>query len=374
MNPCGDWESVDDIQARLSAENVIATPDQWARWRGHGFLPEVRQSGLGQGAGSVVRYSTGSADQIIKVAGLFRIKEKASFVGWELWWSGDDVADKWWRPTIEQAAQSWRRSIRLIDRVVEKDELDETRTDTIFDRIPASFTDQQPLSQALRSIAKSEVPTFLGIIADVALRRFEGDDALQVAGERSGLEIARDGMGMRGSTDDAILGKKLRFTEALPGVLRAMARMPKLPDTSRLFAGENLRLLNAARDDARNAFATITAFRRAVCWIYGRNAFGLGLAGWLADKSSPTVKATLVLGLMQLRRASNELLSSEEIADLRTIAERGLAQSMALRQLIQSHPSSRKLLNPKRLKLALSSEKHLAIYQAELSQLQLAKV
>jgi hypothetical protein len=373
MDHCADWESADFIASRLSAERLVATPTQWARWRGQGFLPPVRQTGLGRGAGSVIDYPAGTADRTVKIARLYRIKEKASFVGWELWWSGEDVPEIWWRPRIELAARSWQRAVRLIDRAIVKSE-DDDRPDTIFDRIPASVGNQMPLNQALRSLAQSEIPSFFGVIADLALGRFEGDGAAQVEGERDSLQIMSVGLGIGRSEVDTVLGNSIGFAGALPGTLRAIARMPKLPDASRLFLGDNLHRLKAARDDTRNALAAVSAFRQSMGWIYGKNGFGLGLAGWFADKAQMALKATLALGFMQLRRTSNDLLSSDEIVELRAIAEGTLAQSLAFRQLMQTRPELRELIKPKRVKLAFSSRSNLAIYHSEIEQLRLHRV
>lgn len=371
MNPYSDWETAEEIERRLASKGLKATPDQWERWRGWGFLSPARQVGQGRGMGSVTRYPPGTAERTAKVARLFAQKERAAFVGWELWWSGDDdVPEHWWRPVVVGSAKSWRTGLRMLDRALTESEADDS-DNTIFDELPQTVRGQAPFKQALKTLTEPEIPTAFSLLTSVALGIFDDTADHKVGGERGLFDIAEHALGITRSRTDAIMGVGFRFTEALPGVLTTLNRMPKLPDNSRLFEGANLRNLRSARDDARNAFAAVAAFREAVGWVYGRDAFGLGLAGWFAEKSPANMKAMLVLGLMQLRLVSNEFHSSEEIVALRQGAERLLAQSSAFKSAMEADERLKPFLNSKQLRFAFQSPKNMAIYQREIEQARL---
>ena len=102
-------ETEPDIRTAFQTAGVSISSDQLRRWRDQGLMPRVEQIGLGRAAGSVIRYPTGTAQLALEISRLLASKNKLSFVGWQLWMQGRDVADEYWKPAISSALASLKR-------------------------------------------------------------------------------------------------------------------------------------------------------------------------------------------------------------------------------------------------------------------------
>jgi hypothetical protein len=113
------WETWPEIQHLCGLANAQVSEDQLERWRLKGLLPKVNQVGKGRGAGSETRFPVGTANQVIAIAELLSVKEKFSFVGWQLWMRGFNVDERYWKPEINNAILLLKRTpafVRLWER------------------------------------------------------------------------------------------------------------------------------------------------------------------------------------------------------------------------------------------------------------------
>ena len=163
------WETAEDLTAAFERAGAQVSTDQLRRWRDQGLMPAVRQIGLGRGQGSVVRYPPGTANLAIEISRLLAIKKKVSFVGWQLWMHGYEIADQFWKPAIYEAATDLKH-IRGWLRLVEKRYAD--RDTTIFDEISISEFAGSPVAKGLSRLSLELQALAYGLIADVAKGEF----------------------------------------------------------------------------------------------------------------------------------------------------------------------------------------------------------
>lgn len=168
------WETWLEIQQLCALANASVSKDQLERWRTRGLLPKVIQVGKGRGSGSETRYPIGTANQAIAIVELLAVKEKLSFVGWQLWMRGFDVSDKYWKAAIDVAISELTRTsawVRLMELRSAND------AETIYDRlIPADFR-KTPFAKGLAKIPpemRTLAFSFLGQIAKGEFESFAG--------------------------------------------------------------------------------------------------------------------------------------------------------------------------------------------------------
>lgn len=159
------YETEADIQEAFRNAGALISPDQLRRWRDQGLMPAVRQIGKGRAAGSAIHYPLGTAQLALEIRRLLAIKKKLSFVGWQLWLRGHDVADQYWKPATVSALAKLKRIpafLRLLEmRNRNKDE-------TIFDQIVRSQFRQTPFAKVLAKLSPDIIALGFGLVADVA--------------------------------------------------------------------------------------------------------------------------------------------------------------------------------------------------------------
>jgi len=344
------WETQAEIDACLLANDV--SPTQLARWRREFKLfPEVEQVSR-QYRGSETRYPLGTCAQIAAAARLFKIRNRAEYVGRQLWWEGFPVDEKYWRPRLEKSARLFDRTVSRILRFQSSDgdtgmTLQERmartrRTNIVLSRIRGRLSAQ---SQSLSA--------HFGVLLSVATGDFTGF-ALRGPNETKAFDqtatiVALD---IGNSESDVVLSQKLRFTTVLPIVLQAMASAFESHTFLDVALGPE-QVISSARDDVRNALRIAVAMYEATAWIYGKKAFGLRLAAWIAKKKPPLLVDMMILGFTMVRRKSNQFYSSAEIADLAHKAEQARCDSLRIRELGRSDPRFAKVFLPKRVRQGL---------------------
>jgi hypothetical protein len=342
------WETWEDIRKAFEAAGLSTSESALARRlerrRDEGVLPRVDPVHLEGKRGSETHYPLGTAAQAVEIERLLQKKRKFSRVGWELWWNGWIVDDRHWRPRLEHVAKTGDRLLRFLRFFIRRDHpegSDQTRIDRIAEKEPK----QSILAKINRRVGFANLPAMWNILLPVATGEFNRNlDA-------SDQQVLTKTFDFEQSGRDRILGKQLKLESALPDVLSELVDLA--------FEGSFLAAykfpkneIEAARNDVRNALSMIEDFYEATSWIYGVEAFGLRLAGWVARKSTPDMKSFYVLAFAARRRNSNSMYSSEKIAELARTARTAKENSAALRKL-QRDPRFAKVLSRERLRRGL---------------------
>jgi hypothetical protein len=352
------WITQDQLIAELSAADLRITRRQLERWRNAKLIPPVKQEPLSNG-GSVVWYPPGSIEHI-REAGTIRPR-RFEHVGWELWWRGYPVPERYWRPVLDSTDKALRKAVRLLKPLIDPPDHDEQATAETnpFAEIPSEALRDFPLLHILRRVLSGTVPALLRSITEVAT----GDHIDFAEPEDGDLAVdentAFTAFDFAASESLRITGKQFKFRAALGPVLRAIS--DRDIDRYRLASEQEI---CAARDDVRRALNLARDFHEATAWIYGPNAFGLRLAALLARKAPRPLKAGIVLLFLNVRSNSNIFYSSDVIAKMESDTKSLLIHSLELKRL-SLDPNFRKILHPKRLRDAMTSADNINDWKRE---------
>jgi hypothetical protein len=360
-----DWLTKDQLDTCLKAKGVDGiTEHQLERWRGEGLLPRVSQIPLGY-RGSSVFYPPGTCEQIAAIKELLITKRKFEHVGWELWWRGFPVSEEYWMPALQRAAKSVDRLLTIINWHARRDEKNESQ-DTLADRIARSPASNTIWSRVKRRLDYARLAGVVGTLLEVAGGKFtQFAPPLQNESRSEHQKDFINALDLKRSEDDAVLGRKFKFADSLIPALRDIAETLRGGPLEQEPTSSPAEIAHA-RDDIRNALRAALAFYEANQWIYGPRAFGLRLAAWIAKKSDRRVMAAFIVIWIRLRKSQNHLLSSGEIADLATSAEKTRDNAKQLQLLQRRDKGLQKVLTPKRIKVALVDEPSLTRFLNEI--------
>lgn len=163
------WETWLEIQRLCALANASVSKDQLERWRLKGLLPKVSQVGKGRGAGSETHYPIGTANQAIAIVELLSVKEKLSFVGWQLWLRGFNVDERYWKAEIESAILLLKRTpvyVRLMDRRYLTDEK------TVYDQIPPDNFKHTPFAKGMAKLSPDMQALSFSLLGEIAKGNF----------------------------------------------------------------------------------------------------------------------------------------------------------------------------------------------------------
>ena len=108
------WETREDIALAVKAAGLsLPSEHQLENWRYEGLLPRVKQV-PNPYHGSATQFPSGTAKQTVKIIQLLAVKKKLDFVGWELWWAGFPVDEKYWKPHIEKAVNIFSQQLNSV--------------------------------------------------------------------------------------------------------------------------------------------------------------------------------------------------------------------------------------------------------------------
>jgi hypothetical protein len=300
------------------------------------------------------------------VDALLKEKRKFEHVGWELWLRGFPVDEKHWRPQLLKAATKLDRHLKFLRSLIARDE-NSNSDKTIFDRIARFKVSNIILSRVYGRLQRGPLATVYRVLLGTANGEFHGFEPNTQGETRTDDQIATGikqrtqdeiytlkALDLSRSDKDAILGRKFNFAGALPHRLRDLSVALRRGTLTDALKCSELEIFNA-RDDVRNALRA-SALYEAMQWIYGRNAFGLRLAAWIEEKIDRQLMSGLILGWIKLRKVSNDLTSSKDIALLAEEAEKTRDQSRQIRELAWNDKRFASVFLPKRFRQAFKDK------------------
>lgn len=248
-----EFETALGLREEFKRNDVIISADQLRRWRDQGLMPRVMQVGKGKAAGSIIRYPQGTARLAIEIYRLLLVKKKLDFVGWQLWMQGYDVADAYWKPTINSALASLKHIPAWL-RTMEK--RNQVESETIFDQVPAAQFLNTPFAKGLAKLSPDMRAFAFGLLADVARGTFERYQATNNLEQNENRRAISKFVGQSLNPLVAGLFSSLHFEidleRQLHGISKAMAAFHKKP-----FA-----VLAELTPQARTEFSTVLQISR----------------------------------------------------------------------------------------------------------------
>lgn len=357
-----NWETQAEVNQCLLQTGVSAS--KMARWRHEGLLPGVSQIPKTY-HGSEVLYPAGTCRQIAAAARLFNVKSSVAYVGWQLWWEGYPVHERYWRPRLEKRARDIDKGLGLIRKYSVRDEL-QLHKKTLQERVADSSATNIVMSRIRGRQADEALSTTLATLIQVAAGEFQQFSIVDGGAANIHSDEARtiEALDLDASTTDVVLDQRLKLTSALPGVLAAISRAFRSgPFTDVLTLPESE--IFQARDDIRNGFRMYVAMHDTLKWIYGSAAFGLRLGAWIGKKRPDFLMPLIIIGFVRVRRMHNDLYSSEKIADMADQAELNLRLALQWWGLA-ARPEFKGIITPKRFRRALQNQPALNQFMKEI--------
>jgi hypothetical protein len=117
----------EEIEAEALVEIVKAidrtmTRDKLRRWHGAGLLCRPRLSGQGRGGGSLSYYPVDAIEPAKTIAVLLKERRDFGWVGWKLWLMDYPVAEHYWRPRLQSAAECWDQLSPIVRALLDADD------------------------------------------------------------------------------------------------------------------------------------------------------------------------------------------------------------------------------------------------------------
>ena len=377
-----NFESREDlVRLILAAGHTMPSEHQLERWRGEGLLASVRQVQTPY-RGSRVEFPNGTAKQIIEIQRLLNIKKSLDFVGWELWWSGYPVDEKWWKPKLINSAKIVNRILRWVKIIQRREDRHSDdilgHPDTIFDRLPEIPKTNNMFSRINRRIDDQQSASLIRIFAEVGDGNFENfadiDDqsaesdqytviaALDINDTNSYNPVFGQATNIN---PHIVMGKRLNLAGGISSAFAEISRSLSSQDPLTVEQFSDAQIVTA-RDDFRHALHTAIDLYEATNWVFGKRAFGLRLVNWIFERPASNLKPICILGFAMLRRSGDFLESSSNIAKLASAAARLRVDSLKLRDIAENNPVWKSLLTPKNIRRSLLNKTEYELFLAKI--------
>lgn len=163
------WETWQEIERLCALSGVAVSKDQLERWRLKRLLPKTSQVGKGRGGGSETRYPIGTANQALAIVELLSVKEKLSFVGWQLWMRGFNVDERYWKPEIDDALCQLKRTPAYVRLMEIRHSTDEK---SFYDQIPFALFRHTPFAKGGAKLSPDMQALSFSLLGEVAKGNF----------------------------------------------------------------------------------------------------------------------------------------------------------------------------------------------------------
>jgi hypothetical protein len=367
--------SKSELREQASERGAAFTESQLDRLRERGLILIDAHEAI-PGHGSVSGYAPDMVENLVAISELPQYRRKHKRLGFELWWRGYRVSAANWMPSLTRGAkivQFIPHACRyLLDRRDKDDNFADRSSSGSFDvsKMPGPF--RKPFLNVGRSLPDN--PTWSVIWGFIEAIDKQPPDLKTHVDEDRGYAIPETFLALNGaqrSRVDRVMSSRFEIVETLPEFLAALESLQDAPTPAELFARENAERLIAAREDVCHSLGICDDFHAAMNWIYGKDAFGLRIAAWLARNATPEMRAAMVVGWMAIRHHPMFLVS-RDIAELADKTSRIRHMSAELHRRIESHPTARAAITPARVKLAFQSVGGPEKLGSELEQLRLS--
>ena len=304
------WITGQDFCKALAHSGLSVTPDQIERWRREDLLPHPRQVGHGRGRGSHSEVPQVSVAQAKEIARLYAIRRKRNWVGWQLWLSGFEVAERYWREPMEiarncvletrEAARRYKRSSRA-----------ESGDPLNLKRQVLTAVRGTPVYAALTNIRPDIVETLAAFFAEIVIGEFAGFT------RESNLSPNED----ERAAVLAVMGVKVAATSRIANFAGLIEG--ELQDIGKAFSALARRnsIAEPSPEDRRELFAAFEigkSLHSISKGVFGRKA--LRTLNRIIANPPIATQAVMLLAWTEYRAISRSKRPFSEIAQLRELA------------------------------------------------------
>jgi len=340
------WVSDDDFAAEIARLGVTASAKQMENWRLAGLAPQRRQI-PDKYRGSRVLHASTEAIQYLAVERALQTTNRLDFAGFAAWAIGLDVDERYWRPHVDKGDRLITKAGNSLRRIMAYPR----DGPTLGDRFVASRIVGGIIGKMRRRLEGDELANVVNIGVDIVTGDFEHFSHEPVSEAKfTSQSSAMKALGFLEGINDHVYGQSIGFQTTIEGSLSDLTAAIPHGNEDAISIGEIL----AARDDLRNGLKTAFCLYHGISWIYGPQAFGLRLGAYIAEHRMLDLIAVATIPFARLRRASNDLMASLEIAKMARDAERLWIMSNVIRDMRDSDENLREMFSPSRLKMTLT--------------------
>ena len=230
------YASLENVQAAARAVGSDIDRRWIAKYVRIGLLPpQPVAPGLGRGLGRQAIYTHRTPRQVqALVAFLQKRGKNLDAVGWDLWFAGHQVAEKFWRPKLLEISELWQNTLSelgpILDRVPERDD------DAILNGFAEAIRQRragQFLGTAKRHLRK-DLLELLDVIFAIAVGDYISPSRSDQDGaeRRRTSEMLSKGLGIPGDASDVPKGRLQIHAEALIDQFDQLTELAELSITA----------------------------------------------------------------------------------------------------------------------------------------------
>lgn len=301
-----------ELHTALAAAGSRVTPDKIERWRREGLLPSPNQIGHGRGNGSHTEVPLASVAQALEIAGLYAMRRKRNWVGWQLWLRGFDVAERYWREPLEKARSTieWGREAGT-----NYNERQSKKTGLIASAIKSAaltIARRTPLFAPVAKLPPDMVETLIGYGIEILRGEFTGFSPAADDNPDRDLDAVIEAIGAVMAEHHLIGGHSIDFKGQIEPALREIGK-----GFSRIIRQRRIAEPSPeARQEFLMGLEIGTSLYHNSKPQFGRNALGLGIFNRIATNPAITIQALMLLVWSEYRTISDMKLSFSQIAEM----------------------------------------------------------
>lgn len=199
-----EFISANEIIEIASAHGYQVTKNQLARWRRHGLFTTVQRRFPGGGSESY--FINSETNRAIEIAALLEYRSNLDWVGWQLWFRGYCVPERYWRPHLRNAF----KQIEIVSKLGRSvSEFSDKRWLRLIKLVWLASSAPTAFKRSRKAVGKDDFPEFVGTILQVAGGEFNGLSAQPELNDEDRVRGARfldRAMGLRGAREHHGLG------------------------------------------------------------------------------------------------------------------------------------------------------------------------
>lgn len=324
------FESETWICARAATAGYKLTHKILKRLSDAGLIEQSKQVHRSGKAGSETCYPPGTGHRVLTILDICKGRRRPiDFIAWNLWWRGISVPEKYIAEELRKAAEWYDPAIAAIRKFfypMRNCEMSDAGF-TFIERIANAQTRlrEQLFRQIRKRVMGDGRQTAIALVIELISGRFEPfiDSQLDDDAARN-RDILDRALGLHNARRDRLAGVPPWLTADVSQTLADVSHALKAVRFVEVETSLELDDRNRIRDELRDLIETVSNAAIPLEAVFGKYAFGFGLAARLLKSRTPRIQAIGLLAWSVLRRLP------------------GMQEGAA--QLIRELPSSRAML------------------------------
>lgn len=368
-------ERESDILARVRIAGGNTTPKRMARLSEAGLIGAPKQLHVPGLSGSITVYPTGTGDRILAIGGICRWrKRRFGWIGWQLWWHGQVVDEKFWLSPLRKWAAFFDSAIGLIEKIVYRGKRNDV-SDDAFEAI-SKMRRFRTRDSLIRKLRKRVMPAHWDravlFIIEIGTGRFRGwkDAAYHDPQElETDKKILDSVLGIARARTDYVAGVTPWLPDDGEDALIALSRNLKGVKVAEVLRSTPTSELERNRDEIREIFEVVSSASAALEPIFGRHAFGFRVFAQIARRASPQLQGQMILLWPILKKSPWAQAKIDELRDKLPEARKMQADQAALAAKVRESPNLAKILTSSRIKKAMMDREEIKVIAAAIRRL-----